>query len=102
VTPRVAWFVAALACASILFQDPEASADMCGPSNLPGVSSVFPWVKGCEPWVPFAGNVPQIPFAAKPPNVPQPVPGIGGAGGWLAPGYPGSGPTPPWGPAQTP
>jgi hypothetical protein len=64
----------------------KSHADMCGPSNLPIVSSLNPYVKGCQVWAPFTGNaIPQIPVPQNPGTAPAPIPGFGGGGGWLGP-----------------
>lgn len=51
----------------------KAHADMCGPSNLPVLSYLNPWVKGCQAYVPGAGNLPQIPLPQNPGTAPAPV-----------------------------
>lgn len=63
---------------------PKANADMCGPSGLPVLSYLNPYVQSCNVWIPFVPGV-RVPVVQQPPNAPYPVPGIGGAGGWLGP-----------------
>jgi hypothetical protein len=43
----------------------SASADMCGPSNLPVLSFLYPYVKGCQPFVPGIA-LPNIPTVSAP------------------------------------
>jgi hypothetical protein len=62
-----------------------AGADMCGPSNLPVLGYLNPYIKGCQVWVPFTGNLPQVPVPQNPGTAPAPIPGFGGGGGWLGP-----------------
>ena len=63
---------------------PRAHADMCGPSNLPGASYLNPWVKGCQLYVPGAGNLPQVPVPGTPGTAPAPV-YVPPWGSWLRP-----------------
>lgn len=52
---------------------PKAHANMCGPSNLPIVGYMNPYVKGCQLYLPGAGNLPQLPVIQQPVSAPQPV-----------------------------
>jgi hypothetical protein len=61
-----------------------AHADMCGPSNLPVLSYLNPHFKGCQAFVPGAGNLPQIPVVGIPGTAPAPV-YIPPWGSWLRP-----------------
>lgn len=63
-----------------------APTDMCGPSNLPGLSFLNPWVKGCRASLPVPGiPLPQVPLPVSQGTAPAPIPGIGGGGGWFGP-----------------
>lgn len=66
-----------------------AHADMCGPSGLPVLGQLNPYVKSCNIWVPFVPGV-KFPVVMPPANAPYPVWGVGGAGGWLGQQQPGS------------
>lgn len=70
----IAWAIGLVVWAAILFA-PKAHADMCGPSNLPVLSYLHPWVKGCQLYLPGAGNLPQLPVVPipPPPNTPYPI-----------------------------
>lgn len=78
------WFAAGCAFASLAWSlviCPHAHADMCGPVvGLPSYSNG--WVHSCEPWVPFAGNLPHIPVPVAQGGAQAPLPVIGGLGGW--------------------
>lgn len=81
-----AWFLIAIILASFgvylivtALQAPKAHADMCGPSNLPVLSYLNPYIKGCQLYLPGAGNLPQLPVPVNPGTAPAPI--------W----------TPPWG-----
>lgn len=52
-----------LAC---LLATPKAHANMCGPSALPGLSYLNPYIKGCDTYVPGLGSLA--------PNIPLPAP----------------------------
>jgi len=91
IRPKLLCFVLGMATGMILLtlalvlNPPRAHADMCGPSNLPVVGSLYPYIKGCQAWVPFTGNLPQIPVPQNPGTALAPIPGFGGGGGWLGP-----------------
>ncbi len=89
--PRRKAFVPILIAAAIMVVAPEPHgvSDMCGPSNLPVLSYLNPYVKGCKVWAPFTGNlIPQIPVPVNPGTALAPIPGFGGGGGWLGPQAP--------------
>ncbi|HEX4713886.1 MAG TPA: hypothetical protein VH164_03060 [Ktedonobacteraceae bacterium] len=45
--------------------EPKAHADMCGPSALPGLSYLNPYIQGCRTYVPgLGGYAPSIPMPA--------------------------------------
>jgi hypothetical protein len=73
-----------LAAVAIWAGSGNAHADMCGPSNLPVLSYLNPRIKGCQAYLPGAGNLPQIPVVGIPGTAPAPV-YIPPWGSWLRP-----------------
>lgn len=70
--------VAVMTGASLALSAGTASANMCSPSNLPGLSFMYPKVQSCQITIPGAGSLS--------PNIPQVIPGA------PSPNY-----VPPWG-----
>lgn len=61
-----------------------APTNMCGPSNLPILSYLNPWVQGCQAYLPGAGNLPQIPLPQQPGTEPPPI-YVPPWGSWIRP-----------------